>query len=81
MATKPSMPHGSKTTSRREGFYATPESDFEWPDPTPIEIPKNTRQIPKVQDLVRQYVQVELSAAADEQGYDTLEEALDVEPD
>ncbi len=61
--------------SRREMIHARPK-DQEHPDPTPVEIPLGSGP-PTVEELVRGYVEAEMSAYAQTQDLGTFEEEDD----
>ena len=53
--------------------------DYEEVDPVPIAVPIEQQQPPSVDEMIQQAVRQQLSAAADEGGYETFEEADDFE--
>lgn len=55
------------------------ERGFEIPDPTPMALPVNFTRPLTIQDMVRRYVRVEVSRAAEEAGEETFEESDDFE--
>lgn len=59
--------------------YGTNPDGFEYPDPTPVEMPTRLklpqRQVDRVRDIIRR----ELSAAAEAQGFESFDEADDFE--
>lgn len=58
----------------------TPDG-LEIPDPTPVAIPAGFKKPDSLQDLVRRFVAVQMSAAAVDQGMESFEEANDFDVD
>lgn len=54
---------------------------YEIPDNTPVEMPTRLRLPQSRVDQIRQFIRQELSLQAEGDGYETFEEANDLEPD
>lgn len=50
-------------------------------DSTPLEVPLHWRRPPSLRDQIKQFVRTELSAQAEDRGFDSFEEADDFEMD
>lgn len=53
----------------------------ELPDATKVEVPLNFRRPPTIQEQIRQFVRSEVSRAAQEQGFESFEDADDFDVD
>lgn len=62
-----------------EGFQHPPEVRFEFPDPTPVEIPAEFQRPESIQEIIARQVHGELSRLARDQGMESFEEAMDFE--
>lgn len=57
------------------------ERGREIPDPTPVAMPAGLSKPESMQDMIRRFVRLEASRAAEASGYESFEEADDFEPD
>lgn len=54
---------------------------LEYPDPNPLEWPAHMRRPESLQDMIKRMVRSQLSQAAQDEGYESFEEADDFEID
>lgn len=53
----------------------------EFPDPTPVEMPLGFKRPPSLQEEIQRLIRVQMSQLAQEDGYESFEEADDFEVD
>lgn len=62
-------------------YENTLDSDYSYPDNTPVEMPTRLKLPQSRVDQMRDFIRQELSRVAADKGMETFEEADDIEPD